>query len=1599
MRAIFLSSLVILALVRESIEQCVEGCLSCSVGNDKCLFCDTPKDWILRNGKCEKVMIQNCNMLSRFGSCDECDTGYYPQNGLCAQLQTLIENCAIYRSGTECRYCASGFYLKAGKCVETENLVENCLYYEEEGTCARCKPMSFLFIDQRYCVPITDSGNCFSWTQIQCSKCRSGYFLNQNLYISNIFKNETDNSRAVEFLQSVKLESMRYKTEVCQKGKIANCILFNGPEKCLKCETGFSLLENKCLNINIPTVVNCLEIDENSKCVKCVDNYFISPAGCKPVSVVSNCALYNNTATYSQCLQCSDEYYLSENFCLVKQKSLAIVNCKSSSATADACGVCNSGYEVTTDGLACLPVIENCKSYYPTSSTSTSLECEYCIDKMFFDLKQKKCVVGTIAYCQLYQQYADQCEVCMEGYYKSPMGVCVQHLFANKRVCAKWSQSVPNLCEECPTNHFRVYNLNSCNAITIAIDKCDVYETSSTCAKCMPSFLVSADKKSCVPSMVPFCVRESAADICEECGAIWDPTFSTRIPYVLSYDKRACNVPDMTSVNNCRTLDTSQPDPKCNGCKYPYYPAFLGFKRQFCLSKTNHKLKKAAVVAKITDCEVMDLDTSSCIKCINGKLVSAGACVSVCPNGQAIYRQEIIKDYVNNSIYISRRNYCAAPPFANCIRVETSVNTIGLNYGGAIFQGCIQCDTGYLGVVDLNSPNWGLGHIYISDLTKQSPTNRFTFINSCVLTATANSNLITATSPSLTNCKFLQKSGTFYGCVSCKFGYTGKVIWANNAYFIESCNEMTSCDSSKWFIGLGGMTGQLKTTGIQTLPLEFYVSCHICKDPTKVVAFERNMGYRRTITNAAQLAGLSIWDPTANPPYMAAATYDQTICIALNLAWNMPIKCAMLMFVPDMNNLGYVDQLPNSLSNIFCVACEPGYRATVDVNGWVLACTLVENCFETQFNGCKKCNNGFAFGYDPKTGLIDFGHCHDTTLSPNCLHGFVNVYKVFVCAICKEGFILNRDYLCDPVEINDCLSFSIFAEFPVSIPSISRREPLLSLIWYEPNSCRVCQSGQLVAEGLKSSYCIKDFFQASYGFTSSSYFVRNCADSFFDSLTSTIRCNECNPGSSLISQRCYSNANASQIVKLGNCTIYDSYTQKCAKCGDFSFLDAGICYDGFLPYCAEYETWNKCLRCQEGYIMIATKTENTICIAPSPGLNCTTFDRASSLKGELKCNNCTAGAYSTSVLDDKPAYTCLEASAVKNCVLHNITINYMNTALECLRCKDHFYLKYNYCFNRTIVENCDEYNPNENACARCKKGYLVASNGLSCEVKAITLISLPNCMELLDLNNCMRCIANFYLENNRCLEVPSDSRIKYCLYYNSNIKCEKCSAGFYIKDGQCFSAQAQNCLEYESEKRCLNCPANNGLRLENDLLNCVPLDIEKCSVYDTTKNYPFECLICDAEYYVNYETKRCTPIESKIEFCSQYRDATTCGRCQADMTISPDGNYCYASPDILKYVDDNCQESYLSNVPMCNACAAGYLFNKGACTPCKQNMAVSGCMYCDPDNLETCLVCASGFFMNNRGICIKIRIPPVKTSASIFSALALMLAAIWAALL
>ena len=66
----------------------------------------------------------------------------------------------------------------------------------------------------------------------------------------------------------------------------------------------------------------------------------------------------------------------------------------------------------------------------------------------------------------------------------------------------------------------------------------------------------------------------------------------------------------------------------------------------------------------------------------------------------------------------------------------------------------------------------------------------------------------------------------------------------------------------------------------------------------------------------------------------------------------------------------------------------------------------------------------------------------------------------------------------------------------------------------------------------------------------------------------------------------------------------------------------------------------------------------------------------------------------------------------------------------------------------------------------------------------------------------MTCVANYYLSNNECLQVPEDNLVPNCLYYadeNVCLVCDILQNTFINADtNTCDTITARNCASYSS---------------------------------------------------------------------------------------------------------------------------------------------------------------------------------------------------------
>lgn len=140
------------------------------------------------------------------------------------------------------------------------------------------------------------------------------------------------------------------------------------------------------------------------------------------------------------------------------------------------------------------------------------------------------------------------------------------------------------------------------------------------------------------------------------------------------------------------------------------------------------------------------------------------------------------------------------------------------------------------------------------------------------------------------------------------------------------------------------------------------------------------------------------------------------------------------------------------------------------------------------------------------------------------------------------------------------------------------------------------------------------------------------------------------------------------MSKVGECEVFNYYTRRCDKCKLGYFLNAGVCYKGFIPNCAEFESINKCIKCNEGYVVLTLNPDKAICFEIHEKFNCSEWSRSASNVGELECNKCIDGYFPDYNNFNIPPHLCFEINAVDNCAVHDIRYDIKVSTFNCLKC-------------------------------------------------------------------------------------------------------------------------------------------------------------------------------------------------------------------------------------------------------------------------------------------------------------------------------------------
>ena len=156
------------------------------------------------------------------------------------------------------------------------------------------------------------------------------------------------------------------------------------------------------------------------------------------VDKISNCIYYDPKAFTTRCLLCAEGYYVDKNRnkCSLRTYSKDIEKCDILNTSSEECEKCVEGYALTDDNLRCLPVRENCSQYFSSTLFSKELECRECVDGFYNNQKVGSCTQGSVANCQTYKTYTDECKKCQNGYYLSREKKCVPHTLKDQFQCA-----------------------------------------------------------------------------------------------------------------------------------------------------------------------------------------------------------------------------------------------------------------------------------------------------------------------------------------------------------------------------------------------------------------------------------------------------------------------------------------------------------------------------------------------------------------------------------------------------------------------------------------------------------------------------------------------------------------------------------------------------------------------------------------------------------------------------------------------------------------------------------------------------------------------------------------------------------------------------------------------------------------------------------------------------------------------------------------------------------------------------------------------------------------------------------------------------------
>ena len=1608
----FLLTFLAISATRQA---CNEGCLKCSASGE-CLLADISANYYLNGTTATKIILDNCHLNGHDGKCVNCYSKYYPDGttGKCVAVPTanLIANCDIYYNATSCMACVTDYYLNANLCVAVETKIANCHYYSGTASCAVCNSNYLLSLDSKSCVVSPNINNCSDFTFVKCNTCESGYVLNPNNYLQTLptGTTATDKDTMAAFAYALNSDADLVAQAACQVESTANCSAMDqGTNTCSACLIGYYLDEkNMCIVYPDEPIENCLHYSGLASCNTCNANYYFKSGVCTLIegtAVIANCSLYNNSASSVQCTTCAANYYLSNNGCVIRDKSAdqKIADCATKDISADRCAVCASGKILSSDGLECFTAIDHCKTYHSTAAGQT-LKCNFCAAGFYLQTTTvdnqtvTTCPAGNVLNCDEYQAgSADVCILCANGFLLQNNACVAHNTIAG---CTVYSTSTLHTCNVCThTVNFNFLIEERCQDIPEAnkIANCSAYTgtlASPNCETCNSGYYLT--NNTCPQITIANCSNMDGTE-CTSCTT----------GYALSHNDLACiTVPgyinDKCSQNSTKdTANTEHAvDVTCDVCTENAIP--YNFDEHYvCMStaETREVIESTDDTHIISNCIKYD-ENVECVQCgLEGnkylnKSTNPPSCVIGCDD----YYHKYLIDSDNQ---LSQFNVCGdlgiavtKTPVTNCEVYAPDVSSNGNHI-------CVKCKSTFMPVIDVGSTKYT--NIDPSATTLDnffpSPHARYPEIDECYQTIGTTQISGVTTQTLISNCSYYYNiAANSYACFRCDQGFTG-TINANN--YIGTCTRDSKCTTDRYH-NLHPFINAIS-------------SCHKCTNTTEIpfIAYANdddeldNVTFETFARYATTKSGLDFADAAGTEKNIACRSpSNTTFGIAAN-DFDLPQNCGMAVIIVNTN--GTTDNTDDF--GTFCAACKPSYMPTYHntLSYVVTGCTQIDHCkSDTKFfNGCSDCDTGYILKY---TTANDAKILYDACLTvPSSLTAkLANCYAAEVgtgtnasnCQVCKRGYQLNLDGFCEQYQPYQCKTNSFRPNFDLdsdtwgwslyiqrttvgcsecnngyhAVKLTSSKTVCLSSTWitssvdaltidatvYIPH-CKnyIANHANILCNTCDASYVIKG--DSASNITNDECFVNtsiaNCE--IASSATVCLKCNSVTYG--LQNNKCV-------LGNIANCVAYNSDTNeatvKCNRCESNYYLNTttNSCVLGEIHNCKILENNNSkgCVTCNDNYTLVpGILNDFDYCYPNDSSLGCAVTEiNSGSLGGAVNCASCinVGTQLPAEPATDANQTICMAFAPIANCNAYNIGATLSASNFNCNLCNAGYYLSNNRCVVRiNQPAKCTEYHVSKDECSKCDNTSYLADSNKKCTDYPKGILG---CSTYSNATTCTSCKSERYLDNNACPKVPTP--ITNCLYYSSRTACSTCSTGYYLNGNTCVKATATNCATFTSETVCATCPSGYVLETTSSVTNCVAKTKTGCATINI--NTPYDCTQCSGTYYLDAGDCK-TP--NTITNCVAYDSKTTCSKCSQGYALSSDKTSCTNTGATAAYIDARCTDSQIVSTAVCSRCNAGFYFVNGECT----GTCPTGCLACDPDTKDSCLICKTGFYQSANANC------------------------------